>query len=146
MVTFRPARAKDARAIRRLIYRVSINPIGLAWQRFLLAVDESENIIGCGQMKPHADGSRELASIAVVPEQQGRGIGREIILRLLENEPLPVYLTCRSSLGTYYTRFGFERVSPENMPPYFSRIARLASFITSVFPAAGELWVMVKKR
>ena len=50
-----------------------------------------DRVIGCGQIKPHGDGTRELASIAVVPEHQRQGIGTEIIARLIEGQPLPLY-------------------------------------------------------
>ncbi|MBE0697794.1 MAG: GNAT family N-acetyltransferase [Anaerolineaceae bacterium] len=145
MLHFRQATKKDARAIRGLIFRVGINPISLDWQRFLLVMNEKDQIIGCGQIKPHSDGTRELASIAVIPEFQGRGIGTEIITRLMENEPLPVYLTCRSILGSYYQQFGFQRVSPSELPPYFRRISHVAYWINRFIPRTGQMWVMVKR-
>src|SRR3989304_5329525 len=64
----RPETAADAGAIRSLIFRVGINPRGLDWRRFQVAVDPGGRLVGCGQVKPHADGSRELASIAVPPK------------------------------------------------------------------------------
>jgi amino-acid N-acetyltransferase len=145
MIAFRPATQNDARTIRTLIYRVGINPMSLDWRRFLLLVDENDRLIGCGQIKPHADGTRELASIAVVPEYQGKGFGTQIITRLLTNTPLPLYLTCRSTTGPYYYRFGFQRLTPSELPPYFHRIWRAASMVSRVFPRMGKMWIMVKK-
>jgi N-acetylglutamate synthase-like GNAT family acetyltransferase len=69
--TLRRARQPDAPAIRRLIRQVGINPLGLDWRRFLIAVDAGGQLVGCGQVKPHADGSLELASIAVQPAWRG---------------------------------------------------------------------------
>lgn len=37
--TLRTARAEDDAAIRKLIHQVGINPLGLHWERFILAVD-----------------------------------------------------------------------------------------------------------
>lgn len=128
----RPAQKPDAAAIRGLIQRVRINPLGLDWRRFLVAVDENGRLTGCGQIKPHADGSRELASIAVDPAGRGEGIARAIIERLLQGEPGPVYLTCRPSLEGLYRKFGFRALKDlSQMPPYFravSRLGRIASF------------------
>jgi N-acetylglutamate synthase-like GNAT family acetyltransferase len=145
MVTFRTARAGDATAIRRLIYRVGINPIGLNWKRFLVAVDESDGVIGCGQIKPHGDATRELASIAVVPGRRREGIGSGLITRLVETQPLPLYLTCRAGLVDYYRKFGFCLARPDYLPPYFGRIWRLASILRRILPRFGELRVMVKE-
>ncbi len=64
-IIVKPAQKEDFAAIRSLIYKVHINPLGLDWQRFLLAFDESGEMLGCGQIKVHRDNSRELASIAV---------------------------------------------------------------------------------
>ena len=61
------ATAEQETAVKSLIRAVHINPLGLDWRRFVVAVDEEGAVIGCGQVKPHGDGTRELASIAVAP-------------------------------------------------------------------------------
>lgn len=144
MIHLRKATARDARAIRALIWRVGINPTQLDWRRFVVAVDEQDTVIGCGQVKPHGDGSRELASIAVVPECQGQGIGRMIIERLLDETRLPLYLTCRAAMQEYYQRFGFQPAAYDRMPAYFKRIDRAASLLRRLFPRLNELRIMVK--
>ncbi len=144
MYRIRKALASDSPSIRALIYRVGINPFGLDWRRFLVAVDEDDQVIGSGQIKPHGDGTREMASIAIQPEWQGRGMGREIIERLLAENRLPLYLTCRSRMVPYYERFGFRVLRVEEMPPYFRRIYRLATFFSRLIHRAGEMRVMVK--
>jgi N-acetylglutamate synthase-like GNAT family acetyltransferase len=144
MFQLRKARSADARAIRELIWRVGINPMSLDWRRFLVAVDEEDRVIGTGQIKPHWDGSRELASLAVQPERQGEGIGTVIMTRLLEENALPLYLTCRDVMESYYLKFGFRRLEAAEMPPSFRRIFRLASFLSRAFPRLGKMRVMVK--
>ena len=129
-VTLRTACKNDAHAIRDLIRKVNINPMDLDWRRFILAVDDLENIIACGQLKPHGTEIIELASIAVVPEWRKRGIARLVIEYLLEKAPPgPIYLTCRSSLEPFYKRFGFMPLAFENMPPYYRRISRLMTLL-----------------
>ena len=56
-ITYRPAQASDEAAIKALIRTVNINPMGLKWQRFLVALDKNGQLIGCGQIKSHRDGS-----------------------------------------------------------------------------------------
>lgn len=128
--SLRPATAEDMPAIRGLIQEGNINPIGLAWPRFTVAVDPAGQVIGCGQIKPHAGGVYELASIAVRPAWRRQGVARCIIDHLLSAHftvapETPLYLTCRSELGSFYTRFGFRPLTPEEMPPYFRRIYRV---------------------
>jgi N-acetylglutamate synthase-like GNAT family acetyltransferase len=125
--TLRPATQADFPAIRRLIHDVGINPMSLDWRHFIIAVDESDRLVGCGQVKRHGDGSLELASIAVQPEWRKQGVARAIILHLLETHPRPLYLTCRGRLETFYEQFGFKEVGASpNLPPYFRRLKRLA--------------------
>jgi N-acetylglutamate synthase-like GNAT family acetyltransferase len=125
----RQAGKDDFPSIRALIRKVHINPTQLDWRRFAVAVDPTGCVIGCGQVKPHSDGSRELASLAVEPEYQGSGIGRAILSHLMENQTPPVYLTCRERLESYYVRFGFHSITQEEMPPYFRRIWRIVSVL-----------------
>lgn len=140
----RKATAADARAIRKLIWQVRINPTRLDWQRFVVAVDEHGRLLGCGQVKPHSDGTREMASIAVQPEQQGRGIGRAIVERILADHALPLYLTCRSENESFYLKFGFQTLQPTAMPPYFRQIYGAAALLSRLSPRLGKMRVMVK--
>jgi N-acetylglutamate synthase-like GNAT family acetyltransferase len=130
----RQANAADAGTIRQIISLVHINPTGLSWQRFILAVDRQGRIIGCGQIKPHGDGSLELASIAVLPDWRDKGVARTIIEYLLEQHPGRLYLTCRAELGPLYQKFGFQAVNTTEMPPYFKRVSGLVN----LFPRLGR--------
>lgn len=131
MYHLRRATRSDLRQIRRLIYSERLNPLGLDWRRFWLAVDEDGQMIGCGQVKPHRDGSRELASIAVRPEWRRRGAASAIIRRLLAEHPAPLYLTCRAELVGFYARFGFGAVEhPAELPPYFRRVAQFSQWLS----------------
>lgn len=140
--TLRPAIQADAPAIRALIHAVSINPTGLHWQRFILAVDVQGQMIGCGQIKRHGDGSSELASIAVTPAWRGKGAARAMIERLVGDHPTELYLTCRGELGAFYERFGFKKCTQAEMPPYFRRIYRISRVIRSLRLLPGEMLVM----
>lgn len=141
----RPATQEDAALIKALIREVRINPMDLKWQNFIVAADAAGKFIGCGQVKTHADGSRELASIAVVEEFRGRGVARSIIQRLLAEHPLPLYLTCRSTLGTFYEPFGFRSIGEDEMTPYFRRLSRLGNVMIRFLRPEDHLLVMKKE-
>jgi N-acetylglutamate synthase-like GNAT family acetyltransferase len=134
-VTLRPATATDQKPIRDLIHLVGINPTGLNWQRFIIAEDAGQ-FVGCVQLKPHNDGVRELASLAVQPSHQAQGIGGQLIRALLQQNPGLIYLTCRSTLSGYYERFGFQMVPVAELPGSFKlqhRAGRLLAKL-SKFP------------
>ncbi len=140
--TLRQADSTDAGTIRQIISQARINPTGLAWQRFILAVDQQGKTIACGQLKPHGDGTLELASIAVIPEWRGKGVARAVIEHLLEKHPGRLYLTCRAELGPMYQKFGFEVVNPAEMPSYFKRLSGIVNLWTRLTHQADKLLVM----
>ncbi len=138
----RPAVQADQPAITAIVRAAGINPLSLHWQRFLVT-EEGGRIIGLAQMKPHWDGSRELASLAVVPERRGNGIGSALVRALLAGERGPIYLTCREPLESYYARFGFCRLVNREMPPYFRRLSRLTGAISFVTAPFGVRWRII---
>jgi N-acetylglutamate synthase-like GNAT family acetyltransferase len=140
--SFRPALESESTQIKDLINLVGINPTGLDWKRFIVAVNDREQVIACGQIKPHGADIRELASIAVHPEYRGQGIARAVIEKLLRENPKPMYLMCMSHNGPMYEKFGFQVIAEKQMPRYFARIKKLFN-IADVFRKSGEeLFVM----
>jgi N-acetylglutamate synthase-like GNAT family acetyltransferase len=132
-LAIRPATSADQATIIRLIKEANLNRMGLKWPNFVVA-EEDGAIVGLGQVKSHGDGSRELASIAVVPARQGQGIGSTIIKTLLAREQWVVlHLTCRRELGGYYERFGFRRLVAAEYPPYFRRLIPVINVIVRLF-------------
>jgi N-acetylglutamate synthase-like GNAT family acetyltransferase len=141
--TLRKARATDQATIRRLVYQARINPRGLNWRRFVVAVDERQRVIGCGQIKPHRDGSRELASIVVEPRSRLGGVGSAIITHLMTAGP-PLWLVCRSRLIPFYRRFGFREINdPQAAQPHFRRMLRLRRWLGRILPPGDVPGVMV---
>ena len=128
----RPARETESRAIKELIHLAGINPMGVDWKRFIVAVDSQDRIIGIGQLKPHGKEILELASIAVYPEYRGQGIASAIIEKLLKDSPRPLYLMCESKNGPLYEKFGFRELSYKEMPRYFQRISKLAGLASTL--------------
>ena len=142
--TIRVATKQDFAAIRRLIHAVSINPTGLNWRHFLVAVTPDNVLLGCGQVKRHFDGSHELASIAVVEQVRGQGVARAVIQKLLEREKVrPIYLMCRARLELLYVKFGFRAIGVSEMPPYFKRICRAERIFNTRAHPEDRLLIMV---
>jgi N-acetylglutamate synthase-like GNAT family acetyltransferase len=130
VILLRPAQEADGPKIRSLIHRVGINPMDLNWKHFIIAQSPSGDFMGCAQLKPHRDGSLELASLAVKEEFRGRGVGRLLIEHQIANSPRPLYLMCRPELQSLYEKFGFRVIDLGSMPPYFHRINRIMRPIT----------------
>lgn len=139
----RPALESESAQIKGLIRLVGINPLGLDWKRFLVAVNERGEVIACGQVKPHGRGNEilELASIATHPNYRGRGLARKIIESLLEKTPRPLYLMCMDRHGPMYEKFGFVSLADEDMPRYFQRIKKMFNAARVVW-REGDLLVM----
>lgn len=141
----RAATAADQKAIKALIRAARINPLGIDWRRFVVAVDAQGALLGCGQVKLHRDGSRELASIAVARAWRKQGVARTIIHYLLQTHPAPLWLTCLSRLIPFYAQFGFREVTDAaQMPPYFRRVYRLYNLFARGQRPEGYLAVMVR--
>jgi N-acetylglutamate synthase-like GNAT family acetyltransferase len=140
--SLRPATEADFPEIRALIRQVRINPTGLDWTRFTVAVNGSGEMIACAQLKPVPGDLTELASLAVRPAYRRQGIARSLIEHLLADAPRPVYLTCRSSLGKMYEKFGFRSLEKEDMPIYYRRLQRLAGIFMGLTRRNVTLLVM----
>lgn len=140
--TLRPAIARDSPRIWMIIYQMQLNPLGVNWRHFILAIDQAGRIIGCGQVKPHYDGSLELASLAVLPAWRGNGVAGRIIGYLLERYPARLYLTCRSDLAPLYQKFGFRTLDFVEMSPYFQRLSRIVASFNRLAGRPERLTVM----
>ena len=138
----RPATEADFPEIKTLIRQVRINPTKLDWRRFTVAVNGSNRMIACAQLKPVPGGLTELASLAVRPAHRHQGTARALIEHLLAEAPRPVYLTCRSSLGGLYEKFGFRALEVDEMPAYYRRLQRLVTEFMKLTHRNESLLVM----
>ena len=143
--TIRPASEADFPSVRAIIHAVQINPMGLDWRRFLVAIDPGGKVIGCGQIKPHRDGSHELASIAVLPAWRHQGVAHEIIEELTASHPERLFLTCREQLGPFYEKLGFTTIGEKEMTPYFQRLQRIVRWLSALHLVDDELLIMRKE-
>jgi N-acetylglutamate synthase-like GNAT family acetyltransferase len=143
----------DANTIRFAILKEKMNPLGLDPRRFVVA-EEGGQLVGFGQLKPWETLSRrrkgdlvgnvvrflnlepnwrgqllELASLVVMPEHRGRGVGTALLNRLIEDsidakdpetllkqETTLCLLTLKSTVG-FYEKAGFSVISSEQYVP-----------------------------
>jgi predicted N-acetyltransferase YhbS len=103
-----------------------------------LLAEADGRIIGTVQVKPHGDGTLELASLAVIPTWQGQGVGTALMQAALDRETGPLYLTCRSEIEGYYARFGFRPLRRDELTPYFRRLARIADGVSALTRLIGK--------
>lgn len=137
-----PALETDFPAIKALIFETGINPMGLDWRRFIVAKTDDGVFIGCGQLKPHGDGTVELASIATTPAWRKKGVASAIIRKLMESGPRPLYLTCLSTMGPFYEQFGFHTITGDQLPKYFRRLSNVAGLVHTLRMMQETLLVM----
>jgi len=69
-------------------------------------------------------------------------MARSLAVHLTGNHKGDLYLTCRSSLGEFYEKLGFESIDECQMPPYFRRINRLAALAEFLRKEGETLLVM----
>jgi N-acetylglutamate synthase-like GNAT family acetyltransferase len=131
-VSIRPATIADQHAISGLIREARLNPRDLDWRRFVVAADTRAGLVGCAQVRVHARGTRELASLAVTAARQGTGLGRRLVEAILASEPHDVYLMTRRETASYFERFGFRRIAPSDAPADFRRQFRIGQAITTI--------------
>ena len=140
-----PALEADFPAIKALIHETGINPMGLDWRRFKVAKTvEGDHFIGCGQLKPHGDGSVELASIAVTEAWRKKGVASAVIQMLMAEGPRPLYLTCLSHNGPFYEKFGFRIVSGDELTKYFQRLRKMADLMSALGVMRGKKMLVMR--
>jgi GNAT superfamily N-acetyltransferase len=107
-------------------------------------VDAQDGLLGCAQVRLHADGCRELASLVVIPAARGQGIARALIAQLLGGSPRPLYLRCEESLQPFYEKFGFGVVAvPADIPHSLRRSWQVMRWLKlHLLPGAPALLVM----
>ena len=146
MFQVRPARAEDEPAIKQLIRETRLNPLGLKWPNFIVAEDAQGQFIGCGQIKTHRNGVRELASLAVVKAWRGRDVATTLINELFNRATFPLYLMCASHLVPFYVQYGFvELTDAAAIPHPFRRFRRFIGMLNFLGRSSEYLAIMVKQ-
>jgi amino-acid N-acetyltransferase len=128
----RPAVALDQLAITRLVHSERLNPHGLAWQNFVVAISGT-TLIGVAQMRQHPEGSRELGSLVVRREHRGHGIAGRLIAALLARHHGTVHVITRHTNAAHYRPWGFRPIATRDAPSTVRRhrlMGQMASLLS----------------
>lgn len=95
--------------------------LGFALQSswYVMTAYEEDKLVGIGRIISDGVFQAIICDLIVLPEYQGKGIGSEILMRLLyqceQKEILMVQLFAAKDKNTYYKKFGFE-ARPDDAP------------------------------
>mgnify|MGYP002626164973 CR=1 FL=1 len=121
--------------------------MSLDWRRFIVAESAGGEVIACGQIKPHRDGSQELASIAVTQDWRGQGVARAIIEHLIAGHTGDLYLMCVPDMAALYLKFGFYIVEDiEALPTYFRRVSKIVGAARTLAKGIDAPTIMKRNR
>jgi len=126
-IEIRPAKTTDVKGIRQLIdlYApqrriLSKETVTLyeSVQEFVVAVD-GEKIVGCGAMHVLWEDVAEVRTVAVVEELRGKGVGHQILLKLIERaEGVGVKrIFCLTFETEFFGRHGFKEIMGAPVEP-----------------------------
>ena len=142
----RTAEYSDWKEIKAIIRQTRLNPFGLDWQKFVIAVSVDNTIVGIGQLKRHRGGIVEMASIAVIKSWRGKGVSKSVIDQLLQQGKRNLWLTCRSSMRSFYRQFSFREIRDRNHAPFPYRvILRISSLIRLFSKRRDYIAVMFRR-
>ncbi len=119
----------DQAAIRTLVHSERLNPHGLDWPNFMVAVI-GPALVGAVQLRRHLDGSRELGSLVVRKEARRRGIASRLINALLAGTNERMLLITVEAFAARYERWGFRRIEPDAAPAASQAQYRIGSLVS----------------
>jgi amino-acid N-acetyltransferase len=128
-VRVRGAVALDQPAITQLVHGERLNPHGLHWENFVVAV-MGDKVVGAAQMRQHPDGSRELGSLVVSRAHRGRGIAGRLIAALLARHQGTVHVITRRANAGHYRVWGFVVIDPCDAPRCVRRNRLLGQMVS----------------
>lgn len=102
--------------------------VGLKNSLFAVTVFYKDEPVGIGRVVGGGGCFFEVVDIAVLPEHQGKGVGKLIMNALMaylrENAPSSAYVSLMADHGTpaFYERFGFRRAEAPHAAGMYLRI------------------------
>lgn len=117
------ARLNNIFAAEHLMLRRTPEQVALAIDDFLVAVDERGRIRACGALKEYSPSVAEVAAIAVAPEKQGNGLGREIVaaVEALAIKRGVMHVFALTLQPAFFEAIGYQRVDRARYPEKIRR-------------------------
>jgi amino-acid N-acetyltransferase len=126
-ITYRPARPTDVAALNALISGFAAKHLMLprpmselydTVRDFIIAEADVGGMVGCAAVHIATDKIAELKALAVADSAQGKGIGKALVLRCLEEgRRLNLErLFCLTYQVDFFTKLGFTRVDRSRLP------------------------------
>jgi amino-acid N-acetyltransferase len=113
------ARSADATGIFQLLEQQHLPLHGLQEHLATTVVARQHGrIVGSAALEVYADGAL-LRSVAVAPELQGRGIGRDLAAAtedMARDLRMPALYLLTTTADGYFPKFGFERITRADVP------------------------------
>ena len=83
-----------------------------------IVASHAGKVVGCVRVKYLSDGTAVLTSLGVHPDYRKRGIGSQMIQKLLQIYLVrPLFILCFPELEIFYQQSGFEKISVSELPP-----------------------------
>lgn len=117
------ARLNNIFAAEHLMLRRTPEQVALTIDDFLVAVDERGRIVACGALKEYSPSVAEVAAIAVAPEAQGNGLGRDIVAAV-ENLAIKrgiLHVFALTLQPAFFEAIGYQRVDRARYPEKIRR-------------------------
>ncbi|WP_221583613.1 amino-acid N-acetyltransferase [Microbacterium sp. G2-8] len=134
--TVRPARAADMEAVhgmlqpyvmRRILLGKDLVVLYEATQEFMVAVDDDDQVIGCGALHVMWEDLGEIRTLLVADDWLHRGVGRAIVEVLEENARILglTRLFCLTFETSFFERRGFAEIGEQVVSPdVYSQLVR----------------------
>jgi amino-acid N-acetyltransferase len=139
-LTIRPARVGDVPGIyeqilvfadQKLMIRRSMAELYESIREFLVAVDDENQVVGCVAVHVFWEDLAEIRCLAVAPQVQGRGVGRQLVEACLEAArelEIKSIFALTNAVG-FFERCGYQRVDKSELPQrIWSECVRCPSF------------------
>jgi amino-acid N-acetyltransferase len=118
-ITVRAATKLDLPGVLALLSEAKLPPDGAdAWIDHFIVAERDVAVVGCAGLELYGDDAL-LRSVTTTPSVRGTGVGALLIERAADRARAmriaDLYLLTTSA-ETWFTRFGFERVSRDDVP------------------------------
>jgi ribosomal protein S18 acetylase RimI-like enzyme len=96
--------------------------LGLPNSLFAVSIYNGDKLIGMGRIVGDGGCNFEVVDIAVNPQHQGQGLGRQIMENIMAylntNAPAGSYISLIADVPELYEKFGFKKCSPKSEGMY----------------------------